>query len=460
MDKNLIRTDEKDNESWLNDPAIKEILSQSKVNNSYTKYLIVCGSTVSGIGKGSTMSAIGILMKACGLTVSCLKIDPYLNIDAGTMSPYEHGEVFVLDDGGEVDLDLGNYERCLQISLRRDHNITSGKVFNSVINAERKGGYLGKTVQMIPHVTDKIKEMIRKASSIIVNKNEEKPADVCLIEIGGTVGDLESSIFFEAIRQFTTEEGSNNCAILLISFVPEVGMKSSSEPKTKPTQHGIKELKSLGLFPNFIVCRSEHKLPTYVMKKIANAANITEGFVATCYNVDCFWDVPILLASQNLHLKIMAHLKLPFRQNKIHKWLRLSEHIRGLKEATEVRIGLCGKYIYTTDTYYSIVKSLQDASFSANRKLVIEWLDCTVLDDETPEEGEEINKKEKCADFWKKLERCHGILVPGGIMILIIFINIRIWQERSRRYDKSMQVRKRKHDTISRDMSGNASGSN
>jgi CTP synthase len=436
MDKNIFRMQEKDNDSWYNDPAIKEILSQTKAGSSNTKYLIVCGSTVSGIGKGSTMSAIGILMKACGLRVSCLKIDPYLNIDAGTMSPYEHGEVFVLDDGGEVDLDLGNYERCLQICLTRDHNITSGKVFNSVINAERKGGYLGKTVQMIPHVTDKIKEMIRKAASIIVEKNQEKPADVCLIEIGGTVGDLESSIFFEAIRQFTTEEGSNNCAILLISYVPEIGTKSSSEPKTKPTQHGIKELKSLGLFPNFLVCRSEHKLPTYVMKKIANSANITEGFVTTCYNVDCFWDVPILLASQNLHLKIMAYLKLPFRQNKIHKWLRLSEHIRGLKEATEVKIGICGKYIYTTDTYYSILKSLQDASFSANRKLVIEWLDCTVLDDETSEEGEEVNTKEKQIEFWKRLEGCHGILIPGGNKFLKkYFIIKRFWQKRSRRND-------------------------
>jgi len=413
--------DEREHENWINDPTIKEMLSQSKPNNSKTKYLIVCGSTVSGIGKGSTMSAIGILMKACGLRVSCLKIDPYLNIDAGTMSPYEHGEVFVLDDGGEVDLDLGNYERCLQINLTRDHNITSGKVFHSVITAERKGGYLGKTVQMIPHVTDKIKEMIRKAASIIVEKNQEKPADVCLIEIGGTVGDLESSIFFEAIRQFTTEEGSNNCAILLISYVPEIGTKSSSEPKTKPSQHGIKELKSLGLFPNFIVCRSEHKLHPHVMKKIANSANINEGYVTTCYNVDCFWDVPILLASQNLHLKIMAYLKLPFRQNKIHKWIRLSEHVRGLKEATEVKIAICGKYIYTTDTYYSIVKSLQDASYSANRKLIIEWLDCTVLDDEIGTDEEEVNKKEKISEIWKKIEGCHGILIPGGIHYLHLF---------------------------------------
>jgi CTP synthase len=417
------KSEEKENLSWLNDPAINEILSQCKVNNSKTKYLIVCGSSVSGIGKGSAMSAIGILMKACGLRVSCLKIDPYLNIDAGTMSPYEHGEVFVLDDGGEVDLDLGNYERCLQICLTREHNITSGKVFHSVINAERKGGYLGKTVQMIPHVTDKIKEMIRKAASIVVEKNQDKPADVCLIEIGGTVGDLESSIFFEAIRQFTNEEGSDNCAIILISYVPEIGTKSSSEPKTKPTQHGIKELKSLGLFPNFLVCRSDHKLPAYVMKKIANAANIQEEFVTTCYNVDCFWDVPILLASQNLHLKIMALLKLPLRQNKIHKWLRLSEHIRGLKQATEVKIAICGKYIYTTDTYYSIVKSLQDASFSANRKLVIEWLDCTVLDDETSEDDQEVNKRDKVIEFWKKIEGCHGILIPGGIKYTYMFYN-------------------------------------
>jgi CTP synthase len=434
------------------------LLLSGSVNNiqksrKNMKYLFTCGTTISGIGKGSTMSGIGLLLKACGLRVNCVKVDPYLNIDAGTMSPYEHGEVFVLEDGGEVDLDLGNYERTLRITLNKDHNITSGKVFAEVINNERKGIYLGKTVQMIPHVTDKIKEMIEKAAHNIVEKDMNKEPEICLVEIGGTVGDLESGIFFEAIRQFTNEIGNENYAILMLSFVPEIG-SDPPEPKTKPTQFGIKELKSLGISPNFLVCRSKEELNEQYIKKIAFCSNLPEGNVITMYNIDTIWDVPLVLASQNLHFKIMSHLNLPLREYKIHKWIRLSEHIRQLKtNSTEVKIAVCGKYIHSTDTYYSIMKSLQDGAFSANRNLTIEWLDCTIFDGEN--NIEENERKKLKVDFWRKLEGCGGILVPGGKNIK--YYIFRIWKKRSRGYDRGMPLCKRKFNPLPRNLSWYAS---
>jgi CTP synthase len=402
------------NSSWiLTSVNDSPNLSQDQ-NKNKMKYIFLCGSTLSSVGKGSCMSGLGILLKSCGLRVTCVKVDPYLNIDAGTMSPYEHGEVFVLDDGGEVDLDLGNYERSLQLTFSRDHNITSGKVFSNVINSERKGEYLGKTVQIVPHVTDKIKEMILCASSRIVEKDSNLPAEVCLVEVGGTVGDLESSMFYEAIRQFIYEVGQENCAIILISYVPELG--EAFEQKTKPAQFGIKELKSMGLFPNFVICRSVYPLNDASRKKIAESANLSPKNVISCFNVTSIWDIPLLLASQKFHFNLMESFKLPLREYNIQRWLRLTEHIRILKSATELKIAVCGKYISTTDTYYSVMKSLQDASFSANRKLTIEWLDCTVLDNDAGEmmkkSESEIEKKRE--EFWKKLESCSGILIPGG----------------------------------------------
>lgn len=379
------------------------------------KYLVVCGSTISGVGKGSAMSGLGAILKACGLHVTCIKIDPYLNIDAGLMSPYEHGEVFVLDDGGETDLDLGNYERSLRVKLTKNHNITSGKVFQEVINSERKGEYLGKTVQMIPHVTDKIKSKIIEAAHIHVEKETgyDGQADICLIEIGGTVGDIESTLFFEAIRQLSNEVGEENIATIMITYVPEVG--SDNEQKSKPTQNGIKDLKSMGLFPNFYICRSNNPLEEYSKKKIAFFANVPTECVFSCYNVKSIWEIPMLLANQHLHFRIIEKLKLPLRKYDIMKWVGLPLHIDRLSTKTEVKIGLCGKYIYTTDTYYSVLKALQDAAISANRKLVMEWIDCGILEEEPSQEPTiEKKRKETLKDLWGKLESCNGILVPGG----------------------------------------------
>jgi CTP synthase len=378
----------------------------SIVQKTNTKYVIVCGSTISGIGKGSCVSALGVLFQSFGLRVSCVKIDPYLNVDAGTMSPYEHGEVFVLDDGGEVDLDLGNYERTLRIKLTRSHNITSGKVFMEVINDERQGKYLGKTVQMVPHVTNKVIEMIEKAAKYPVQGDTP---EICLVEIGGTVGDIESGIFFEAIRQLVHRVGSRNTCIALLTYVPQIG--ENAESKTKPTQHAIRDLKALGLFPDFLICRSKNKLEDENISKIAFFANLPDANVISCYNVETTWDIPILLASQDLNLNMLKRLKVEFKEYNVNKWIKLSDHIRCLSDASEVRIAICGKYIKNHDAYYSVIKSLQDASFSAQRKLQIDWLDCSIFD-ECESHGE--NHYELIKEFWIRLERCHGILVPGG----------------------------------------------
>ncbi|MGL4948659.1 MAG: glutamine hydrolyzing CTP synthase, partial [Mycoplasma sp.] len=381
---------------------------------THMKYLVVCGSTISGVGKGSTMSGLGALLKACGLHVTCIKIDPYLNVDAGLMSPYEHGEVFVLDDGGESDLDWGNYERALGVKLTRNHNITSGKVFQEVINSERKGEYLGKTVQMIPHVCDKIKSMINYAAHIPVERDNgyDGWADICLIEWGGTVGDIESTLFFEAIRQLSNEVGEENIATIMITYIPETG--GENEQKSKPTQNGIRELKAMGVFPSFYICRSNHPWEDYVKKKIAFFANVPDNCVFTCYNVNSIYEIPIWLASQHIHFHIINQLQLPLREYNLMKWIGLPLHINSLNIKTQVRIALCGKYIYTADTYYSVLKSWQDATISANRKWIMEWIDCSILDKEEAKNYDEKEKEKKIKELWAKLETCDGILVPGG----------------------------------------------
>lgn len=386
------------------------------------KFLFVLGSTISGIGKGSTMSSIGVLLQSMGLVVNCVKIDPYFNVDAGTMSPYEHGEVFVLDDGGETDLDLGNYERCLGIRLNRDHNITSGKAFLSVIQDERKGHYLGKTVQIIPHVTNRIIEMVMKAAKNITSRDGKK-SDICLVEVGGTVGDLEGLVHIEAVRQIVSQLGPSNAAVVLISYVPEVG--SINEPKTKPTQQAVSQLRAYGISPNFIICRSSHELDIDIRKKIAFFCNLGVQDVITCYNVFEFWDVSLVLADQEVHTKIMRQLHLSATKCETLKWIRLSEHIRALKKATPTKIVVVGKYIASTDQYYSVMKSLQDASYSCERSLVLTWLDCSFFDVETD------NKVflEKQDTFWKELETADGILVPGGKTVIFIF-SFRFWAQR------------------------------
>jgi len=387
----------------------KEKDQDQEKNKKPMKFVIFCGSTMSGLGKGTTMSALGFLFQCCGLKVTCIKIDPYLNCDAGTMSPFEHGEVFVLDDGGETDLDLGNYERTLSLRLTKNHNITSGKVLSGVIDEERRGGYIGRTVQMVPHVTNKIKKMILDTAYIPVQKDSEEIADVCLIEIGGTVGDLESSIYLEAIRQFMHERDPSDTALVGITFVPLIS--KTEEFKTKPAQHGLKELKSLGIYPNILVCRSQKKMESETIKKIAFFADLPNINIVNCYDLPNYWDIPLILASQNFHLKLLNHLKLDLKKYQMNKVIGLSEHIRELETATEVKIAVCGKYTKMSDAYYSLSKSLFDASVNAYRKIKLEWLDCTVFETEFENKAENKIKRE---EFWRKIENCHGILVPGG----------------------------------------------
>jgi len=236
-------------------PKINRLLSfdSQPVPSNQMKFIFICGGSISGLGKGVTMSSIGAVLQLYGFSITSIKIDPYLNVDAGTMSPLEHGEVYVLEDGGEADLDIGNYERYLDIHLTSSHNITTGKVYSKVIEAERRGDYLGKTVQVVPHITNAIIDWINITAEVGVKNNErDSLADICLVEVGGTVGDLESGAYFEAIRQFIIKKGEENCALGFVSYVPKI---SGGELKSKPTQHGVKELRSLGLSPDFIVCR-------------------------------------------------------------------------------------------------------------------------------------------------------------------------------------------------------------
>ena len=271
------------------------------------KYLVVTGGVVSGLGKGITISSVGVILKRCGLRVTSIKIDPYLNTDAGTMSPFEHGEVYVLNDGGEVDLDLGNYERFLGIQLTRDHNITTGKAYQQVIQRERRGDYLGKTVQVVPHVTNAIQDWIERVAFEPVD-GEAGPADVCLVEVGGTVGDIESMIFLEALRQFQFRVGRENCCFLHVSLVPVLG--SVGEQKTKPTQHSVRELRSVGITPDLIVCRSGHKLKRSTQDKISLFCHVPPSHVLSVHDVTNIYHVALILCEQGLHQIIATKLLL------------------------------------------------------------------------------------------------------------------------------------------------------
>ena len=261
------------------------------------KYVIVSGGVLSGLGKGVTASSIGVLLKSAGLRTTSIKIDPYLNSDAGTMSPFEHGEVFVLDDGGEVDLDLGNYERFLDLNLGRDNNLTTGKIYSKVIEAERRGDYLGKTVQVIPHITDEIQDWIERVAHIPADGKDSIP-DACIIELGGTVGDIESSPYIEALRQFQFRVGRENVTFVHVSLVPVMG--PVGEQKTKPTQHSVKELRGLGITPDILVCRSTKPMTAETKEKLAAFCHVSPDAVMSTHDVPNIYHVPLMLEKQGL----------------------------------------------------------------------------------------------------------------------------------------------------------------
>ncbi|KAF3785968.1 CTP synthase [Nymphaea thermarum] len=368
------------------------------------KYVVVTGGVVSGLGKGVTASSIGVVLKACGLRVTSIKIDPYLNTDAGTISPFEHGEVFVLDDGGEVDLDLGNYERFLDVTLTRDNNITTGKIYQSVIDRERRGDYLGKTVQVIPHITDGIKDWITSVAVIPVD-GRVGPADVCVIELGGTVGDIESMPFIEALRQLSYSVGQENFCLIHVSLVPVLGVVG--EQKTKPTQHSVRELRALGLTPHLLACRSAQPLLDQTKEKLSQFCHA--GNILSIHDVPNIWHVPLLLRYQDAHNAILKQLNLLSIAGPpdIQEWMKRAETFDNLTET--VKVAMVGKYTGLSDSYLSVLKALLHACISCSLKPVIQWVAASDLEDEKAKEAPQVH-----AAAWETLKDSACILVPGG----------------------------------------------
>ncbi|XP_068611295.1 CTP synthase 1-like [Brachionichthys hirsutus] len=371
------------------------------------KYILVTGGVISGIGKGIIASSVGTILKSCGLHVTAIKIDPYINIDAGTFSPYEHGEVFVLDDGGEVDLDLGNYERFLDICLTRDNNLTTGKIYQSVINKERKGDYLGKTVQVVPHITDAIQEWVMKQAKISVDDDGVEP-QVCVIELGGTVGDIESMPFIEAFRQFQFKVKRENFCNIHVSLIPQP--ITTGEQKTKPTQSSVRELRGLGLSPDLIMCRCSSPLETSVKEKISMFCHVEPTQVICVQDVSTVYRVPLLLEDQGVVSYFCRRLNLPIEmrpRKMLRRWKEIADRSDRLLE--HVSIALVGKYTKLADSYTSVIKALQHSALAINHKLEVKYVDSEDLEPATLE-AEPV----KYHEAWQKLCSCQGVLVPGG----------------------------------------------
>ena len=373
------------------------------------RFIVVSGGVLSGLGKGVTASSIGVLMKSIGYRVSAIKIDPYLNIDAGTMSPFEHGEVFVLDDGGEVDLDLGNYERFLDVTLTRDNNLTTGKVYSAVIEAERRGDYLGKTVQVVPHITNEIQNWMERVAAIPVDGNGAEP-DICIVELGGTVGDIESAPFVEALRQFQFRVGKENFVLVHVSLVPVIGVVG--EQKTKPTQHTVKELRAAGLSPDFLVCRAEEPLLPATKEKLALFCHVEPSHVLSAHDVSNIYRVPLMLNEQGVTEMIAEKLNLEVPESRplFDDWVEMADRVDSLQKT--VNIAMVGKYTGLTDSYLSVIKALQHSAFKVGAKMEISWVEAASL-----EAGFEADNPEQYAESWAALKAAHGVLVPGGFGI-------------------------------------------
>jgi CTP synthase len=351
------------------------------------KYIFVTGGVVSSLGKGVAAASIGCLLESRGLRVTLQKCDPYLNVDPGTMSPYQHGEVFVTDDGAETDLDLGHYERFTNAHLTRDHNWTTGRIYESIIAKERRGDYLGKTVQVIPHVTDEIKSSFRKVADSV---------DVILVEIGGTVGDIESLPFLEAIRQMRLELGPENVVFVHLTLVPYIA--SAGELKTKPTQHSVKEMLNIGIQPDVLICRSDRQLPNDLKAKIALFCNVNEACVISAPDVSNIYEVPMSLAAEGLDEQILRLLRLEAPPRDLGPWLAMLETLENPQG--EVRIGVVGKYVQLEDAYKSLREALGHGGLANRQRVVIEWIEAEDID--SPATAE------------RRLRHVDGILIPGG----------------------------------------------
>ncbi|KAB0800501.1 hypothetical protein PPYR_06241 [Photinus pyralis] len=374
---------------------------------SNMKYILVTGGVISGVGKGVIASSFGALIKSCGIEVTSIKIDPYINLDAGTFSPYEHGEVYVLDDGGEVDLDLGNYERFLNITLHRDNNITTGKIYKMVIDKERRGDYLGKTVQVVPHITDAIQEWVEKVARVSVSDTKLVP-QVCIVELGGTVGDIESMAFVEAFRQFQFRAKRENFCVAHVSLVPQP--RSTGEPKTKPTQSSVRELRGLGLSPDFIVCRSEHPIDHSVKEKISNFCHVAPEQVVCIPDLSSIYKVPVVMESHGIIEFLNERLQLGIKtlpRRHMRHWLELATKIDNIRH--EINIALVGKYTRLEDAYASVVKALQHAANSIGYKVNVVFIEASHLEKEMLSEDPVAYH-----EAWKQLCKSEGVIVPGG----------------------------------------------
>lgn len=351
-----------------------------------TKFIFVTGGVVSSLGKGLASASIGALLENRGLKITILKLDPYINVDAGTMNPFQHGEVFVLDDGAETDLDLGHYERFTHANLTRLNNVTTGKIYNSVIQKERSGEYLGKTVQVIPHITDEIKGRIMKVAQDV---------DLVIVEIGGTVGDIESLPFLESIRQFRYDVGEENVIYVHLTLVPYIA--AAGELKTKPSQHSVQKLREIGIQPNILLCRTDRSLSKEIKSKIAMFCNLAPDAVFTASDVGSIYEVPMVLHEEGVDEKIVELLNIWTRKPDLADWKDLVHRVKNLEQ--EVTIGIVGKYVHLTDSYKSLNEALKHGGFKNNAKVNLKFVD-----------SEEFEKQDPA----QILEGVDGILVPGG----------------------------------------------
>ena len=353
-----------------------------------TKYIFVTGGVVSGLGKGITAASLGRLLKNRGYKVTIQKMDPYINVDPGTMSPIEHGEVFVTDDGAETDLDLGHYERFIDENLTKNSSVTTGKIYSTVIEKERRGEYLGKTVQVIPHITNEIKERIYKF--------ENEDIDIVITEIGGTIGDIEGLSFIEAIRQVGIEKATEDVLYIHVTLLPYIA--GSNELKSKPTQHSVKELQSLGIKPDILVCRSELPIDENLKNKIALYCNVRPESVIQNKTVDNLYAVPLMLETEGLTKEVCKHLKLEKQEPNNAEWEKIVEKIRNVEDKT-VKVAIVGKYVKLEDSYLSVAESLRHSGFENNVKVEISYVDSEKI----------TNKNAK-----ENLQEYNAILVPGG----------------------------------------------
>ncbi|MEA1967613.1 MAG: CTP synthase [Thermodesulfobacteriota bacterium] len=351
-----------------------------------SKYIFVTGGVVSSLGKGLASAAIGLLLESRGLSVTIQKLDPYINVDPGTMNPFQHGEVFVTDDGAETDLDLGHYERFTKAKLGKNNNFTTGKIYNSVITKERKGEYLGGTVQVVPHITDEIKKSISIVS---------EDADIVIVEIGGTIGDIESLPFLEAIRQFKADVGKHNLIYIHLTLVPYI--KTAGELKTKPTQHSVKELRSIGIQPDILLCRTEKVLSPEIKSKIALFCNVDKDAVITAKDVDCIYEVPLIYNKEGLGDKILKKLNIWARAPRLDEWREMVEKLKNPRFSVEIAI--VGKYVDLTESYKSLNEALTHGGISNDARINLKFIDSTTLSDQ---------------NLAEKLGSVDGILVPGG----------------------------------------------